>query len=146
MSRIICVGNRFVPADDLGPRAFDALSSRPLPEGLDVVDGGLGGLDLARLAEGRDRVVFVDAIRGFGGDGAVQILSREEAIESARPGYGHSGGLTYLLTALPVLFANEEIPEVYVIGAEPPVNDRTFDALLRACLDVAVFGAKRRES
>ncbi|MBI2570205.1 MAG: hydrogenase maturation protease [Candidatus Schekmanbacteria bacterium] len=140
MSRIICVGNRFVPGDDLGSRVFDALARLVLPPGVDVVDGGLGGLDLARLAEGQDRLVFVDAIRGFGSPGEVRILTPEEAGALEAPPYGHASGLAYLLSALPVLFPGTTRQAVYVAGAEPPVSDRTFDDLLRSCVAVAAAG------
>ena len=70
-SRIICVGNRYCDRDAVGPRVHDALRSRRLPAGVDLVDGGLGGLRLLGLVEGMGRIVFVDALEGFAAPGEV---------------------------------------------------------------------------
>ena len=123
MNRIICVGNRYVPGDDIGPRVFDLLSVQELegqlPHDLEVYDGALAGLDLLYLMEEADRVVFVDGILGFRGDKSPEIvvLSAQEVVEQcvAPAHHGHAG----LLFALRCLDACTKAPrEVFVVGIE----------------------------
>ncbi len=113
--------------DGAGPAVYDLLSSRPLPEGIEVIDGGLGGLSLLRMADGAQRLVFVDAVSGFGAPGEVLLIPAEEVAAEASPD-GHAGGLPFLLALLPRASA---VPpgDVTVVGLEAPWDD---DALSRA--------------
>lgn len=51
-SRIICVGNSLVAADSVGLHVFDELRSRNGTDSLEVINGGLGGLNLLPFFEG----------------------------------------------------------------------------------------------
>jgi hydrogenase maturation protease len=136
MTRVICVGNRFVEGDDLGPRVHDMLVARGVPAGIDLVDGGMAGLGLLSLVEGRERVVFVDAVSGFGAPGEVVVLDRARAVAGASPGYGHQGGLHYLLAVLPEVL-DGPLPSVTVVGAEAPFESATLDKVAAAALALA---------
>jgi hydrogenase maturation protease len=135
LRRVICIGNRWVGADDAGPRVYDRLCGASLPSGVEVIDGGLGGLALAPLAEGAERVVFVDAVSGFGAPGAVVVL-RGPALEGVgEERFGHGGGLGWLLRSLPRV-GDGAAPEVVVVGLEGPADEggvaRAAEAALRA--------------
>ncbi|MBI4955940.1 MAG: hydrogenase maturation protease [Myxococcales bacterium] len=124
-ARIVCLGNRYTAADDLGPRVYDWLAARALPPNVDVVDGGLGGLDLAPIVERSRRVVFVDAVVGLAAPDEVLVLdaaalAREAAGEAGEVGYGHGGGLAYLLRALPIVCASP--PPCALVGAAAPAS------------------------
>lgn len=116
--RIICVGNRIAPGDDLGPRVHDLLAGRSLPPGVELIDGGLMGLDLARLVDGTARSVFVDAVEGFAEPGAVVVLPRQQVALLAEGAWGHGAGLPYLFHMLPGL-CEDTMPEVILVGGEP---------------------------
>ncbi|MBI5490272.1 MAG: hydrogenase maturation protease [Deltaproteobacteria bacterium] len=128
MTRIVCVGNRWVAADAAGPRVHDRLAAAPLPPGVEVIDGGLGGLALAPLVDGADRVVFVDAVEGFAAPGAVVVLEGPALDAIPVEPFGHGAGLAWLLRALP-LVCETAVPRVAVVGLEGPVDD---DAVARA--------------
>jgi hydrogenase maturation protease len=117
--RIICVGNRYVPEDAAGPQVYERLRGRALPPGVELVDGGLGGLDLLSLVEDAEQVVFVDAIAGDAPDGTVVVLDADEAAATAGPRYDHAAGLAYLLRALPAVCAGR-VPRVQVVGLAGP--------------------------
>lgn len=118
MKRIVCVGSRLVPHDAAGPAVHDLLASRPLPEGVELVDGGLGGLSLLNAAEGAEAVVFVDAVSGFGPPGTALLVPLDEVAGLATPD-GHDAGLPFLLALLPR--ACEAPPaRVAVVGLEAP--------------------------
>jgi hydrogenase maturation protease len=115
--RIICVGNLLLSADAAGMLVLHELRSRPLADEVEVVAGGLGGLDLLPWFEGCRRVVLVDRIVGFGPPDAVLHLELASILATCREEYSHSNGLLYLLHALPYL-GLDPMPAVCVIGIE----------------------------
>jgi len=57
------LGNLLLRDEGIGIHAIRALEARYLtPPGLEIVDGATAGLDLLPYIEGRDRVLFVDAV------------------------------------------------------------------------------------
>lgn len=118
MRRIVCVGNRYVPEDAAGPAVYDLLAEGPLPADVELVDGGLRGLDLLRAFDGAERVVCVDRILGSSSAEPVVVLSAEEAAMKCRP-FGHAAGLPYLLRALPWV-AEGPLPDVRVVAVADP--------------------------
>ena len=131
--RIICVGNRFHPRDDAGPRVYDLLARGRLPDGVDVIDGGLAGVDLVRFVEGAERVVFVDNLAGPGDPGRVVRLDRVQLACGSAPAYGHAEGLAYLLHALPLLCAGDP-PEIALVGIAGAADDGAVREMAEASL------------
>ena len=111
--RIICVGNRYLLRDSAGSRVHDLLSGMPIPDEVELVDGGLAGLDLLRFVEDAERVVFVDALEDEDQTEGVVVLTPAQAAASVP--YDHQAGLAYLLRALPYLCGGAT-PEVFVVG------------------------------
>ncbi len=58
---VLGLGNPLRGDDGVGPRVVAELERCELPEGVEVLDGGTGGLDLLQIIEGREQVVIVDA-------------------------------------------------------------------------------------
>ncbi len=140
MKRIICVGNRFHAQDAAGPAVYDRLASHSIPDDVEVIDGGLAGLDLLRFVEDAERVVFVDAVIGLSGTVGVVILDRADACRyAAAAAYGHAAGLTYLLQALPHV-CEGAIPEVHLVGIEGDADDETIRVAAELSVSVAVDG------
>lgn len=137
MKRIICIGNRFVPADSAGPTVFDRLAPRGLPEDLELIDGGLAGLDLLRFVEGAQRIVFVDSIQGFGRPGDVLILEAEEVAATAELTTTHSAGLPYLLRVLP-LVCESAMPEIKVVGIKGQPEEATIEKAAGLAMELAL--------
>lgn len=135
MNRIICIGNRFLDRDAAGPRVFDVLSQRPLPEGVEIVDGGTAGLNLLGLVDGAERVVFVDAVEGFLPQAGVTVL---EAADVPPPAvvYDHGAGLPYLLNVIPA--ACDRTPaSMFIVGVEGAPDDRLIAEAAATSLDLA---------
>ncbi len=135
---VICLGNRFVPGDDAGCRVYDSLSATAAPRDIDVIDGGLCGLDLLRLVEGRRRVVFVDAVAGMAEAGGIVVLNREQTAAYAGR-YGHGAGLPYLLRLLPQV-CETPLPDIALVGVEIPADTPAIRALAQRCMEVAIHG------
>jgi len=126
--RIICVGNRYRPEDSAGPMVYDQLVSDRLSGDIEVIDGGLAGLNLLRFMHGADRVVFIDAVNGFRPFGGVILLDAQDASRHADTIFGHNAGLAYFLRVLPEVH-DGKLPEIFVVGIEgTPDSDKILKA------------------
>jgi hydrogenase maturation protease len=137
--RIICVGNRFKPEDSAGPMVYDQLANHRFPGNIEVIDGGLAGLNLLRFIHGADRIVFIDAVNGFKPFDGVIVLNAEDASRHADTIFGHSAGLAYCLRVLPEVH-DGKMPEIFVVGIEGATDP---DKILKAAeisLKIAAHG------
>ena len=72
------IGNIFLGDDGFGVEVIRRLAGRELPEGVEVVDFGIRGLDLAyALQKDYELVVFVDATPRGGEPGTVYLIEPE---------------------------------------------------------------------
>ncbi len=72
------IGNVFLGDDGFGVEVVKRLAGRELPEGVEVADFGIRGLDLAyALQDDYDVVVFVDAIPRGEEPGTIYLLEPE---------------------------------------------------------------------
>ena len=72
------IGNIFLGDDGFGVEVVKRLAGRDLPEGVEVRDFGIRGMDLAyALDDGYDLVVFVDATPRGGEPGIVYLIEPE---------------------------------------------------------------------
>jgi hydrogenase maturation protease len=72
------IGNIFLGDDGFGVEVVQRLAGCKLPEGVEVVDFGIRGMDLAyALHEGYDLVVLVDATPRGGEPGTVYLIEPE---------------------------------------------------------------------
>ena len=58
---VIGLGNSLRGDDGVGVRVAQTLAEQVLPPGVEVIDGGMQGLGIVNLMEGRQRVIVVDA-------------------------------------------------------------------------------------
>lgn len=146
---IVCVGNRFVAEDALGPRVLDRLreGARLLArEPLELVDGGLLGLDLLSIVERASHVVFVDALTGAGTREVVELRGPDwqsaiSATAASPSSWGHDHGLAFLLRALPHVC--DTPPSWELVGAEGLADDALVDAVAARALVLARAAAAR---
>ena len=127
MNRIICIGNKYIPGDDIGPRVYDHLSRQRLPDNVQVIDGGLAGLNLLQFVESARRVVFVDALEKANPTGGRAVP------------YDHAAGLDYLLQVIPAV-CKETPPEIILLGIESDADEQTIALAAEACLKIVVRG------
>ena len=141
---IICIGNRFVEEDDAACLVFDILRKMlPLPAGVELVEGGMAGLNLLPFLERGGRVVFVDAVRGFTETGGLVVLSEEQIAQSSISShYGHDAGLGYLLSVLPRVYDGELPEEIVLLGLEGRCQGETLKKAARLSVDIAVHGLR----
>ena len=137
---IVCIGNRLVEEDRAALEVYDLLRGQALPEGLELVEGGLAGLDLLPLLERGGRVVFVDQVRGFAAEDEVVVVEREEIVAAGSGHYGHEAGLPYLMAVLPAVCEGEMAEEVTLVGLEGRCSAQTIARAAAISLAIAEGG------
>lgn len=117
---IACIGNIFLGDDAFGFEVAQALAGCPLPDGVQLVDYGIRGLDLAyALLKPWHAVVFVDAIARGGTPGTLYLLQPLDV----RGAEGHTELDPHGMDPVRVLALAHSLGEVsaaiYIIGCEP---------------------------
>lgn len=134
-NKIICIGNRLIPADSAGPAVYDLLRQRPLPSHCELIEGGVSGLNLLCHLENVGVVVFVDAVSGFALPGKMTVLTRARIVaECDSPHYGHDAGVAYLLALLPRVCDGPLPREIYLVGLEGDCPARTLEQAADAAM------------
>lgn len=147
MKRIICIGNRYVPEDAAGLFVYEQLVHMSLPRDIEVIDGGLAGLDLLRFIEGAERVVFVDRIVGFSQpqpgqlneSSTIVVLDASDVTDLAARRYDHTAGLAYLLRVLPTV-CEGVIPSIQLVGIKSYPCDEVIQKATEITLKIALEG------
>lgn len=142
--RIICIGNRFVAEDAAGLAVFDELEKmQPLPPQIELIEGGLAGLNLLPLLEQGGRVVFVDSVKGFTQSGEIILLDCRDGVTTDDTGhFDHGAGLAYLLAVLPKVSDGELPKELVLVGLEGQCTGKTIERAARLSLGIATHGLK----
>ncbi|HZU39474.1 MAG TPA: hydrogenase maturation protease [Solirubrobacteraceae bacterium] len=112
------IGNVFLGDDGFGVEVVSRLSRRPLPDGVDVVDFGIRGMDLAfALADGYEAAVLIDATERGQPPGTLEVIEPEPPEDDYAGLQGH--GLDPV-AVLAVARRFGALPErVLVVGCEP---------------------------
>lgn len=143
-SVIICIGNRFIPEDVAGLQVFDKLQAmQSLPDNVEIVEGGLAGLNLLPFLEQGGRVVFVDTVSGVARVGEVVLLERQEIISTlTETHFDHEAGLAYLLAVLPKVCEGKLPEEIVLIGLEGEGTPQMIQHAADWSVSIAVNGLK----
>jgi len=73
------IGNAWLKDDGFGGEVARALSERELPEGVQVMDFGSGGLDLAyEVMRGYDALILIDVSRQGDAPGTLYVMEAQE--------------------------------------------------------------------
>jgi len=116
---VIGIGNTLMSDDGAGVFALETLIERyELPENIDPIDGGTKGLELLPFVEGKEKILFIDAVNFNKAPGYVGELSRHEI-----PDY-FATKLSVHQIALPDLIGAGKLlgtlpEEIHLIGIQP---------------------------
>jgi len=116
---VLGIGNLLKGDDGVGVRVIEALAARPLPAGVECIDGGTGGPTLMVHVEGARALVIVDAVNLSAAPGAVRAFSLDEIEDT--------GGLACVslhdVGILPMLELARGLgtlpPVVRIVGVQP---------------------------
>jgi len=81
--RVIGLGNPLRGDDGIGCRVVSELEQLPLPDDIDLVDGGTGGLNIISLFEGARGLLLVDAVDMGGSPGTIIRLDKHQLLAGA---------------------------------------------------------------
>lgn len=130
---ILGLGNILMGDEGIGVHAVRAFEQRYiLPEGVEVVDGGVAGLDLIPFIEGRDKVLMVDAVNSGREPGYIVILENEgiPARLSAKDSMHHFA----LMDVLSIVRLMDSFPqEICLIGVQPKTVEMGLDMSAEMC-------------
>ncbi len=137
MKRIICIGNRYLSEDAAGPRVFDYLAGLAMPGDVELIDGGIAGLNLLGLVDGAERVVFVDAVSGIADRGVVVLPAAEVPAPSTI--FDHAAGVQYLISIIPHVC--ESAPDdLYLVGIEGEADRAMIAEAAQTSMRLAAHG------
>ena len=112
------IGNIFLGDDGFGCEVVRRLAEHELPEGVEVRDFGIRGMDLAyALMDPYDAVVFVDAVPRGEEPGTVYLIEAEVPNEGEVALDTHGMDPVSVIRLARVLGA--EVPRTLVVGCEP---------------------------
>ena len=117
------IGNIFLGDDGFGIEVVKRLAGRGLPEGVEVVDFGIRGMDLAyALQDDYELVVFVDATPRGGEPGTVYLIEPEIEEDGAVSLDTHGMDPVKVIRLARALGARPT--RTLVVGCEPKVIPR----------------------
>jgi hydrogenase maturation protease len=113
------IGNVFLGDDGFGVALADRLARRELAAGVEVVDYGIRGMDLAyALHDGWDAVVLLDATPRGGAPGTLYVIQPDP--ESDAPEGAFDAHAMHPLAVLSLARAlGGPLPRILVVGCEP---------------------------
>ncbi|HEY3829678.1 MAG TPA: hydrogenase maturation protease [Solirubrobacteraceae bacterium] len=112
------VGNVFLGDDGWGVALAGRLAARTLARGVDVVDFGIRGMDLAyAMQDGYDAIVFLDATPRGEPPGTLYVIEPElDDIEMTIDAHGMD---PVKVLALARALGAESLPRTLIVGCEP---------------------------
>ena len=112
------IGNIFLGDDAFGCEVVKSLAGRGMPEGVEVVDFGIRGFDLAyALHDGYEAVILVDALPRGEEPGTVYLIEPEIEDEGEVTLDTHGMDPVKVLRLARAMGA--EVPRTLVVGCEP---------------------------
>lgn len=146
---IACIGNIFFGDDGFGVEVAQRLQHRRYPEGVQVIDFGIRGMDLAyTLLEDYETLVLVDAVSRGGQPGTIYLIEPDLAHMNAQKGTeaGQAGLDTHSMDPVKVLAFARTLGArpicTLLVGCEPaPSGDGSDDMEMHMGLSEPVHAA-----
>ena len=115
---ILGIGNILLKDEGVGVHVVERLKTIPLPENVEVLDGGTAGIDLADFIAGRKKLIVIDAVNAGGKPGTIYRLTKENL--DIKPKAIFSFHEIDFLDAFHISeVMNSKPEEIVVIGIEP---------------------------
>ena len=109
---ILGVGNLLLKDEGVGIHIIRALEKENLPFGIDLMDGGTGGLHLLSWLEEYDRIIMIDATLDQNPPGTMRLIHPHYASDFPPLMSAHEIGLRDMIEAMTI---SGKIPEILLI-------------------------------
>jgi hydrogenase maturation protease len=117
---VIGIGNLLLRDEGVGIHVVRELAKLHLPANIEVVDGGTSGADLIDVIANRDKVIFIDCMKGDVEPGAVFRMTGDDLLQQGdRTISMHEFGLSETLAMAKQLHCAPK--QVIVYGIQPAV-------------------------
>ena len=120
MSKILIlgIGNILQKDDGIGVHIVQEMirSKVPLPDNVEIVDGGTAGYDLIPIMQGHDKIIIVDALKANDRPGAIYRFSAEHLADQSSSFSMHDIGIRGIIDSLRIMGEN---PFIEIIGIVP---------------------------
>jgi hydrogenase maturation protease len=118
---VLGLGNALLKDEGIGVHVIHALQHNPIPEGVEIVDGGTSP-DIIHLIEDAHKLIVVDAARGGGEPGTIYRLALDDITTQGELTLStHDISLFYSLRLMESLGNSPK--ETVIIGVEPKEID-----------------------
>jgi hydrogenase maturation protease len=123
---ILGIGNVLMGDEGVGVRVVDELRRAPLPDGVDILDGGVGSFLLLEPMRGAETVILSVACSDGAEAGEVRRLRPRYSTDYPKTLTAHDIGLKDLLDAFYLL--GQAPPDVTLFAVSiPPLQDMTVE-------------------
>jgi hydrogenase maturation protease len=109
---VLGVGNLLLRDEGVGIHVIRALEKENLPFGIDLIDGGTGGLHLLGWLEKYDRIIMIDATLDQNPPGTVRLIRPRYVSDFPPLMSAHEIGLRDMIEAMAI---SGNIPEIQLI-------------------------------
>jgi len=118
---ILGCGNLLLQDEGVGVHLIEYLQDKPLPPGVELLDGGTAGFDLITPIQQAEKVVIIDAVKAGGTPGQIYSFSPDDFETDTSPKTSlHGIGLKDIFQMMRKL---GPLPKITIIGIEPKSID-----------------------
>ncbi|MBI5287101.1 MAG: HyaD/HybD family hydrogenase maturation endopeptidase [Deltaproteobacteria bacterium] len=121
--KVLGVGNLLLRDEGVGVRVIEYIMDNGLlPQDIEVIDGGTGGMRLIPIIQDADHLIIIDAVRGGGRPGDIYRLTIGDLpLRLKQKTSLHEVGLQEVFSIINLL--EKRLPEIVIIGVEPKKID-----------------------
>ncbi len=114
---VLGIGNLLLRDEGLGIHVVSRMMEMHLPQNVEVVDGATATWDIVSLADGADKLIIVDAVKGGEAPGTIYRLSPDDiTMDEEEPLSLHQINLLQMLDVCALIGRK---PLTVIIGVEP---------------------------
>jgi hydrogenase maturation protease len=117
---ILGIGNILMKDDGIGVRVVQRIKDKDLPPDVEVMDGGVLGLNLMYYIEGRKKVIVIDAVNVGNPPGTIYRFT-EEALLEKKELLRSAHGVDFYDVIKTAALLGTKPDEVVFLGIEPEV-------------------------
>jgi len=115
---VLGIGNTILKDEGIGVRVAEKMMEMSLPPEVEVMDGGIKGLDLLYYIEGRKKVIVVDAVKAGAPPGTLFRFTDNDI--AAKKGIMRSAhGIDFSDVIAVARFTGTKPAEIIFLGIEP---------------------------
>ena len=115
---ILGIGNILLKDEGVGVRVAETMMKMELPPDVEVLEGGVKGLDLLDYIEGREKVIVVDAVKAGSPPGTLfRFTDKDLAVKKGIMRSAH--GIDFSDVIAVAKFLGSKPEEIIFLGIEP---------------------------